>query len=410
MADKRIAASVGSITTGNPGDRFLLDAGQRGRLSLVGLRGTEAAPIIIEGDDTHIAGGSVGMYIDNCKYVVVKSVEFSGFSNSGITARRGTDFLELSNLHFHNGMTGIRISNLAADVPGGFVAQRFWIHHCLFQDIEKEAGYLGHGLDQTNKGTPIEEMLIENCVAERCGWDAIQVREVRRKAIVRNCRCVDIGGLVGGTSQGGAGIILGHDTKGEVYDNVIINADRGVQGLDHLAGCKIHHNLIVHCGYVRDQDGILMFTSAPVDIYNNTIVQSKDNGIRARDGNVYNNLVVASGGEQIKADTGTNIHHNVLVSTLADAKFVDPSNEDYRLQAGSPAIGKADDGGTCGAFSFGEAPPPPPPTPSEPEPPTPSTEPPEVVFPGEFRVTMTYADEQSQQVVVYAGTVKKVEQ
>jgi hypothetical protein len=225
--------------------------------------------------------------------------------------------------------------------------------------------YIGHGRDQTRPGTYINGLILEHCVARRCGWDGFQVRMCRDAVVCEN-EAYDIGFGVGTTGQGGAGFIAGTDTGGVFSHNVVERADRGFLLLKHLSGLEVSYNLVLDCGGVRDNGGIQQQTGAKALMQRNTVVGSARYGIRIKVDDtpanqttlVRDNFVVETAGDPIVA---RNEDHNALAGTVGAARFVDPETGDYSLLSDSPAVGAASDGGDCGAFPHDGPEPEPPP-------------------------------------------------
>ena len=109
----------------------------------------------------------------------------------------------------------------------------------------------------------------------------------------------------------------------------------------------IYNNLMYGGAY----NGILIQGSPNVKIFNNTVLESKNQGIYAyKSGNysvpstnikVFNNIVLPTSGGAIgtssNSSSGYEASNNI---TSGDPKFVDKANRDYRLKAGSLAIDK----------------------------------------------------------------------
>ena len=361
---------AGNYSHVRPGDRLLIRAGTRGPLKIRNLKGQPGARITIvnHGGPVRIQGGTVGITIENSQHIYLTGTgdaavpygfDVSGFTNSGVTVRKQTEYIEIDNFEVHHSgshAAGFRIGSLLADVPSGWVQHDTYIHDCYIHDVTTEAFYAGHGADQKNPGAPLHNLEIARCRIERCGWDGIQVRNVPQGAQIHDNHIQDVGMQVGGTSQGGAGLIIGRDAGGQWYNNVIVNADRGIQLLHHQANVEIYNNLLVHCGYVRDQGGIIWFTSNPAIIHHNTIVDSNSFGIRANNsttkGEIRDNIIAKSKGTHIDANVPK--VHNLKVDNVEQAKFVDPASRNYHLQSDSPARGAGSNGTDVGAFPYRE--------------------------------------------------------
>ena len=83
--------------------------------------------------------------------------------------------------------------------------------------------------------------------------------------------------------------------------------------------------------------------SGAARIYNNTIVDSHDYGIRVSNGltvgEIWNNIVAGSGGEPIQCPR---LHpKNNLVVDTKDAGFLAPQADNYHLKPDSPAVSVA---------------------------------------------------------------------
>ena len=367
-----------------PGDRLLVPAGERGPLRFCHLRGAPGAPITIVNRGGQVKIGADHwclIELEDCQHIRLTGTgqpglehgfTLSGFTNCGVFARKGSEYIELDHLEIHhstgsNKGTGIRASSTEEDMGEGWIQHETHIHHCSIHDISGEATYVGKY--DAQGGTPLHGVEIAYNRAERCATDAVQIRNAREGCHVHHNYAEDIGADVGGSMQGGAGLIARPRTGGRWHDNVVVNADRGIQLLEHQAGIEIYQNLLVHCGYVRQQGGMRVFTTEPFVAHHNTIVQSAQEGIRVTGegrGEVYDNLIVASGGDQLRAGDAVTRDHNILLDTLRAARFADLAAGDYRPGPGSPALGAARDGGTVGAYPETEEAPPTPP-----EPPTP---------------------------------------
>lgn len=349
-----------------PGSRLLIPAGKRGPLHIRNLRGAPGAPIVIinKGGQVKIVTGEwVALEIDNCQHIrltgtgtpgIEYGFDLSGFTNSGVFAREGTEYIEIDHLKIHHSSgahgTGIRMGSTVDTVGKNWILNDAYIHHNYLHDLGQEAMYIGKGTWQD--GTPLHGLEIAYNRAERCGWDAYQVRHATKGCHVHHNYAKDIGQKVGGTTQGGAGLIIGENSGGWWHDNVVINADRGIQLLGHQDGVEVSYNLLVHCGYTRGEGGIAWFTKNSARIHHNTIVDSDDYGItasKAKQGYIQDNIVVQTRGTHIRSRQ-VSAHHNVTASRVGDLRFVAPGHTDYRLQSDSPARRAASDGGDAGAF------------------------------------------------------------
>jgi hypothetical protein len=348
-----------------PGSRLLIPAGTRGPLRILNLRGAPGAPIVIanKGGQVKIRTGEwLALDIYNCQHVrltgtgtpgIEYGFDISGFTNSGVYAREGTEYIEIDHLEIHHSGdkgAGIRMNSFVATLGKNWVLNDAYIHHNYLHDIGLEAMYIGKASWQG--GTPIHGLEIAYNRAERIGWDAYQVRYATKGCHVHHNYAKDVGQNTGGTTQGGAGLIIGENTGGWWHDNVVINADRGIQLLEHQGDVEVSYNLLIHCGYTRGEGGIIWFTKNEASIHHNTIVDSNDYGIhvsKATRGEVRDNIVAQTRGTDIRS-LQVPTRYNLTAGTVADVRFVAPEREDYRLRGNSPGRRAASDGGDVGAF------------------------------------------------------------
>jgi hypothetical protein len=356
--DVDIVNGAGNFSHVQGGDCLLIPAGSRGSLAFMHLVGTPDNPIVIinQGGKTTIdANGDdwVALNLYNCEHVRLTGTgdpdtefgfELRGFTNAGLIVWQTSQYIEIDHIEIHgaqgDGAAGIRARTKAENAPAGWVQHDLHIHHCYVHDMPCEAMYIGSAFSQG--GTQIHGLEIDNNVCENIGWDAIQVRNARNDVEVHHNRLRRIGLSLGETTQGGAGLVIGEDTVGRWHANRIDDAHRGILLLD-AGEVEVYNNLIVNAGHPNQRQGGICWFSAAARIYNNTIVNSHDYGIRVSStvtvGEIWNNIVAGSGGEPIQCPS-LQSRNNLVVDTL-DAGFLDPQAHNFHLQPDSPAVGVA---------------------------------------------------------------------
>ena len=136
----------------------------------------------------------------------------------------------------------------------------------------------------------------------------------------------------------------------DFYNNVIVqpNSSQGI----YTYGCNIKNNTIIAAG-----DGIFLDQyNSGTDIIENNIILGDNAGIYSNQiagprPLARNNLIVTKNpGREIFESTKDVINIQKQSNILGqDPRFINAAAGDFRLQPGSPAIGKATDGGDLGA-------------------------------------------------------------
>jgi hypothetical protein len=349
---------AGNFSHVQGGDCLLIPAGSRGSLTFMHLVGTPDNPIVIinQGGKTTIdANGDdwVALNLYNCEHVRLTGtgdpdtelgLELRGFTNAGLIVWQTSQYIEIDHIEIHapqgQDAAGIRAWTKAENAPAGWVQHDIHIHHCYIHDLPREAMYIG--LAQSQAGTQIHGLEIDNNLCENIGWDAIQVRNARNDVEVHHNRLRRIGLSLGKTTQGGAGLVIGEDTVGRWHSNRITDAHRGILLLD-AGGCEVFNNLIVRAGRTNRREGGIRWISGAARIYNNTIVDSHDYGIRVSSrgavGEIWNNLIAGSRGESMQCPS-LQPGNNLVVDTQ-DAGFLAPQADDFHLKPDSPAVSAA---------------------------------------------------------------------
>ncbi|SEW50287.1 PKD domain-containing protein [Chitinophaga arvensicola] len=379
-----------------PGDTVCVKAGNYTYMQFYNFSGAAGKPVVFIncGGVVQVgSGGSYGIVFNNAKYFKITG---SGSSDQyGFKIDGGAAYLN-AGLGIGVGCTdyeGEKIEVTHTDV--GILAKinptcdpttqypNFSIRNVSFHDLyihntRGEGMYIGNtaSAGEVITGCPagninvipprIYNLKIYNVITDGTGWDGIQVASAPQNVEIYNNRVSNFG--VQNLNSQQAGIILGGASNGSVHHNVIIKGTgNGIevfgQGL-----CKVYNNVVVNTGQdgtAEGQDAIFADDRptpaeyVPLYVYmvNNTVVGSGRDGIRllstygtlAKGNIIANNFVVASGprgsasGISVMPGVDWSNQTNISATTVAAALFKDPANNDYHLQATSPAVDKGTD-------------------------------------------------------------------
>jgi len=255
-----------------------------------------------------------------------------------------------------------------------FTMSNVVIHDNYIHDITGEGIYAGNSFysGATNYcGTRVQYphevrgVKIYNNIFDNCGWESIQLGAAVKDVEIHDNKIYNYGAANVYAQNGG--IQVGVGSTGKVYNNFIKKGTGIAIFVQGLGDIFVHNNVIVNSGTYAilmslkptplTTDIVPKGFLGPVRIMNNTIVNPTLNDAVVKEsvvgpaGNVlYNNLIV--GGQstwlKLRGDTDWKTGNNVYIPSLANAKFVNTSIDDYRLLAGSPAINVGKDVATLG--------------------------------------------------------------
>ncbi|HVT08107.1 MAG TPA: right-handed parallel beta-helix repeat-containing protein, partial [Polyangia bacterium] len=333
-----------ALDTVKPGDTVTVEDGTYAGLACDTVSGTAAAPIVFQSRNkwgakiTSANGDSPQDFVQfsSCSYITFDGFEVSGAPRSGIAI--------LGNEDDGSDARGVVIQNCNSHNNGGTaVAGR---HDGIFS---------GFALDLT----------IQDNVIDTCGEHGIYVSNAAdNPSILRNkisntgANCIQINADL---STGGDGLISNWRIEGNVVQNCHgaagINLDGAIQGV-------ARNNVI----YNADGGGFTLFEGDGAEashdnlIVNNTVYNP--NGSRsaiqvaagANNNVIFNNIFIADDvGMEIQTVTGlmhdynlvsgydggsASAHESTLNAAAAAALFVDASQGNLQLAAGSAAIDK----------------------------------------------------------------------
>ncbi|MEO5943129.1 MAG: T9SS type A sorting domain-containing protein [Ferruginibacter sp.] len=173
----------------------------------------------IEADNIECYGGSVGIY---CKQDVDYSDPMTWNPNYRMTK------LTFRNMYIH-------------DVPG----EGMYIGITQPDGLTVTSTY--SGLDTVIVPIRLDSVEVSNCRVERTGWDGIQLSNSRNGNKIFNNTVTDYGTLNVSTQQ--AGIILGGNTNGDVYGNIVKRGTGNGMQLFGYGVINVYNNTMDSCGY-----------------------------------------------------------------------------------------------------------------------------------------------------------------
>lgn len=374
----------------NPGDTVKLISGHRDYLLFRNIHGNSTSPVVIINDGGQVeinADHFYGIKFENCSFIKLTGSGHASYqygiyiasvtSGAGITVDNLSTNFEMEKVEISNiPIAGIYVKTeptcTLESTRDNFTMYDIKIHDCYLHDIADEGMYIGSskytGQDVTGCGTLlphiIEGVQVYNNIVENTGWDGIQVSSATKDCFIYN-NTIRYDSERETTNQM-SGILIGGGSNCDCYNNKIF--DGKGDGIDILGfgNHKIYNNLIVRPGIsYKPQDGPTSYQKhgiwvgnvatdqdAEIFIYNNTIISPKTHGMKLTNVSItsyklYNNIISEPSSYSILGgDSYLNINiliiyqlaNNLFTNQESFIQFINPSNEDYDLDAFSPAV------------------------------------------------------------------------
>lgn len=383
-----------------PGDTVTLEAGVRGPLRILGLKGAPGDPIVIRNDTgagspvtirnpTPQSGGLIFNCID-CIHVVIDGTgKWDGApANAYCGAPDGTDgcgirvkstvtgdnpsvYFMISGLSSDFVVRGVEVNGNFPAISTGGIGMRLgdqeikssdyptkWRENIVYEnnyihDVDAEGFYIGPNwsVDQLR----LRNVVIRSNLVRRTGWEGIQLKSAIAGYNAIHGNVVIDGGAAKKDSVTGAHLgIQPYESKADVFDNVVIGAGESGIGFStkHLPTSygplhvRIYNNVVVDSGTTGPlkAHGITLRSSSArfaATIANNTVVTTEYHGINIEGGIgseqlVSNNITADVGDKGVRAPSGSGLYSNTTGS-IASIGFVDPGALDFRLATDSAA-------------------------------------------------------------------------
>ncbi|SKC82426.1 gliding motility-associated C-terminal domain-containing protein [Ohtaekwangia koreensis] len=367
-----------------PGDVICIQAGARERIIFQNIVGSATNYVTIKncGGQALIGGPNAGngILINSSRYFRITGTGDAGVEygikiietksgTQGIVATSLSSDIEIDHIEItKTGFAGIMAktdpsSNCADKAPErpNFTMRNIHLHHNYIHDIGGEGFYIGNSFytgttiycGSTQYPHEVRGVRIHDNLVMNSGWESIQVGAAVADVEIYNNKVYNYGSANNPSQNGG--IQMGIGTTGKLYNNFIKGGFGPCLVIQGIGLNYVFNNVIVNPGAeainINTRPTPLASDIVPIGylggvyVINNTIVNAttaaiKEN-INTALGNVlFNNLIVASttNWNQLKTYTDWTQGNNVVIPVLANAKFVNPTLDDYRIQSGSPAI------------------------------------------------------------------------
>ncbi|MBP6609762.1 MAG: right-handed parallel beta-helix repeat-containing protein [Paludibacter sp.] len=315
-----------------PGDTVYLESGKRTRFKISNIKGdslhyvvvtNKGGDVIIENSEHHF-----GVVFSNCSYFrftgsVDNSANYgmrilktgpgaSGLSLGELCTNYEVDHVEISN----TGFAGIfAFTHPTCDMlsnRGYFEQRNTIIRDNYIHDTYGEGMYLGHsfyagytqscdGVDVTLFPHEIKNLKVYNNKIVNAGYDGIQVSSAVKGTEVYNNTILNYG--TAHEEMQHSGIQIGAGTELRCYNNTIINGSGTGIMMMGVGGSTIFNNVIVNAGldfYPNNEalriygifvDDRFVVPQTSINILNNTIINTKSDGIRFFSTATVNNII-----------------------------------------------------------------------------------------------------------------------
>jgi poly(3-hydroxybutyrate) depolymerase len=386
----------GSTMNVKPGDTVCVQSGNYSYIQFFNFTGSSAKPIVFIncGGVVKVGnGGNYGLIFNNVKYFKVTgsgSSDKYGFVIDGVSKKLNTGMAMGKGCTDYEAerteITGSEVGLMAKVNPDcdpanqypNFAIRNVKLHDLYIHETTGEGMYIGNtapnGTEVTctdgstmNALPPrIYNLEIYNVITQNTGWDGIQVASAPQNVLIHDNSVNNYGTTNMGSQQ--AGIILGGESNGKVYNNKIIKGTGNGIEVFGTGLCQVYNNILFGCGIdgtSTGQDAIFIddrpttYNYVPLQVYvlNNTVINSGRDAIRMQNsfgtdgkGNLFeNNLLVTPGSLSVRgvlsyltvqAGIDNISNGNLTYADITLPKFVSVSGNDYHLTSGSPAIDK----------------------------------------------------------------------
>lgn len=364
-----------------PGQTICFKGGTYHYIRLINLTGTKELPIQILNCEGQVKidltdRRNHGFVLSNAQNIRISGSGegelFYGFEIFGdpedprqtgmVVSQKVTDII-IEYIRIHNVELGLHLINVPSCDPETW--QENWsMEHVEVHDLHvyntlKEGLYIGsskygygHQLTCDSETMRIQPPLIRNIkvynnIIENTGWDGFQVSTAIENCQIYNNSCKNYG-LQNKPAQRG-GIVLGGGSTGWIYNNRI-HTGKG-DGIDvfGIGDIRIFNNIIVKSDkqaiFVGNRE--LLKNNLRFFIYNNTIVDAGEDGIRynnqfAKNSLIANNLLIGSAGRDInltKVSPGEVImHRNLSFNNISEPGFSTGKRPEYFPIENSPVV------------------------------------------------------------------------
>ena len=354
-----------------PGDTIVFAADRVSGVMLTDFEGTESNPYTFTNpSDSTVVLSGVGttswslqgiQVFDSYNFSIrgdnysseTYGIEIHALTNSksGIRMWRCSNW-DISYIHIHDTLAGITQNNNDPWVQSNGSMGDCRVHHNLIEDTSAtyaEGMYLGKSV--TGDHPQWVSLEIDNNSVYRTGSDCIQAGQ-SASLLIHDNYCEDCG--VQDDVGQNYGFMLSVEGAGiEIYRNTVVRSrHNGIEIHSSAEEPSIHDNVIWDAGFgASDANGIKVSSSSgSSSIISNTIINSTKDGIRTAEsdttGEIRYNLLIANDLSGINSAYSTQTDNRVQAS-IPNEYFVNAATGNFRLTSSSPAK----DAGTAAGYS-----------------------------------------------------------
>lgn len=364
------------------------DGGIYNNITFNNIIGTEANPIIIRNCDGQAvveSTGSFGVKFRNSKHfkfigdgdessnygIKISTVKGFFLTFEQLTTNFETYLIEVagyepSGIGEDNGFAGIGIKTSPYQDCDLFTdsSRKAWImedvtvKYCYIHDVGGEGLYIGHGFyngrvesscSSITYSHSIQHIRIHHNIIEDVGYDGIQIKNADIDCELYNNTIKNYGQLDEGAHN--EGLFIGGGTTGKFYNNYILGGTgHGIQ-FQGMGNVDIFNNVIANSGdngfYGASGTQVYRIPNGYFNIINNTFVNSGNNGFAFfnNDGGtkrLLNNIFAGSVEDIFRKGATLDTSNNIMTQNISSLDFSNLSQNDYSLGANSAALDKGE--------------------------------------------------------------------
>lgn len=310
------------------GDTLKIPAGNYTLIEISNFTGDSCRKIVIINSGGKVVSNNI-RFRNNSRFfrftgTGTPGIEYGFKVQGGMLAATLSHDFEIDHVETTGGNIGMYIKTTPDEtipnsvyIPGAtnnYVMKNIYVHHNWVHDISGEGFYIGHtgpsGGQNGNgsNGLPLVPLRLDNVeisynLVEDTDWDGIQLSNARNNARIHHNTVRRFGKINMSSQQ--SGIIMGGNTSGDVYNNIVENGTGiGIQVFGY-GTVNVYNNLIDSTGYDNTSNGQESFLAIDivtgpevnpkqqVNFFNNTVNYPKPKGA-VRIGTYNNNSLPAN--------------------------------------------------------------------------------------------------------------------